>query len=92
MYNLTLQGQGQNLTSGQLGARLLGDPGRSNYTSFDARCGDQRNDTNPTSQLHLDLKLLAKKLLVTSSDLDEEESLEGSPTKNFTWSINKYLT
>ena len=35
MYNLTLKGQGQNLTSGQVRARSLGDPSRSNYTSFD---------------------------------------------------------
>ena len=61
MYNLTLKGHGQNLTSGQLRARLLGEPSRSNYTSFDAPCGDKRNDTNPTSLSHLDLKLLTKK-------------------------------
>ena len=28
---------------------------------FDAPCGAKRNDTNPTSLSHLDLKLLAKK-------------------------------
>ena len=71
MYNLTLKGQGQNLTSGQVSARLLGDPSKSNYTSFDAPCVDKRNDTNPASLSHLDLKLLAKKLLVTSSDLHD---------------------
>ena len=60
MYNLTLKGQGQNLTSGQVRARSLGDPSRSNYTSFDAPCGDKRNDSNPTSLSHLVLKLLAK--------------------------------
>ena len=60
MYNLTLKGQGQNLTSGQLRARSLGDSSRSNYTSFDAPCGDKHNDTNPTSLSHLVLKLLAK--------------------------------
>ena len=32
MYNLTLKGQGQNLTSGQVRKRSLGDPIRSNYT------------------------------------------------------------
>ena len=41
------------------------------YISFDAPCEDKRNDTNPTSLSHLDLKLLAKKLLVTSSGLDD---------------------
>ena len=61
MYNLTLKGQGQNLTSGQVRARSLGDPSRSHYTSFDAPCGDKRNDTNPTSLSHLVLKLFAKK-------------------------------
>ena len=71
MYNLTLKGQGQNLTSGQVKARSLGDPSRSNYTSFDAPCRDKRNDSNPTSLSHLVLKLLAKKLLVTSSDLHD---------------------
>ena len=60
MYNLTLKGQGQNLTSGQIGARLLGDPNRSNYTSFDAPCGEKRNDSNPMSLSYLVLKLLAK--------------------------------
>ena len=60
MYNLTLKGQGQNLTSGQVRARSLGDPRRSNYTSFDAPCGDKRNDSNPTSLSHLVLKVLAK--------------------------------
>ena len=60
MYNLTPKGQGQNLTSGQVRARSLGDPSRSNYTSFDAPCGDKRNDSNPTSLSHLVLMLLAK--------------------------------
>ena len=60
MYNLTLEGQGQNLTSGQVRERSLGDPRRSNYISFDAPCGDKRNDSNPTSLSHLVLKLLAK--------------------------------
>ena len=60
MYNLTLKGQGQNLTSGQVRARSPGDPSRSNYTSFDAPCGDKRNDSNQTSLFHLVLKLLAK--------------------------------
>ena len=55
MYNLTLKGQGQNLTSGQVRARSLGDPSRPNYTSFDAPCGDKRHVKS-----HLDLKLLAK--------------------------------
>ena len=59
MYNLTLNGQGQNLTSGQVRARSLGDPSRSNYTSFDAPCGDKRNDSTPMSLSHLVLKLLA---------------------------------
>ena len=61
MYNLTLKGQGQNLTSGQVRARSLGDPSRWNYTSFDAPCGDKRNDSNSTSLSYLVLKLLAKK-------------------------------
>ena len=60
MHNLTLKGQGQNLTSGQVRARSLGDPSRSNYTSFDAPCRDKRNASNPTSLSHLVLKLLAK--------------------------------
>ena len=42
-----------NLTSGQVRARSLGDPSRSNYASFDAPCGDKRNDTNSTSLSHL---------------------------------------
>ena len=71
MYNLTLKGQGHNLTSDQVRARSLGDPSRSNYTSFDAPCGVKRDETNPTSLSHWDLKLLAKKLLVTSSDLHD---------------------
>ena len=60
MYNLTLKGQGQNLTSGQVRARSLGDPSKSNYTSFDAPCRDKHNDSNHTSLSHLVLKLLAK--------------------------------
>ena len=60
IYNLTLKGQGQNSTSGQVRARSLGDPRRSHYTSFDAPCGDKCNDSNPTSLSHLVLKLLAK--------------------------------
>ena len=48
MYNLTLKGQGT-LSS-------LGDPRRSKYTSFDAPCRDERNETNNTSQSYLDLK------------------------------------
>ena len=60
MYNLTSKGQGQNLTTGQVRARSLGDSSRSNYTSFDASCGDKRNDSNATSLSHLVLKLLAK--------------------------------
>ena len=71
MFNLTLKGQGPNLTPGQVRARSLGDPSRSNYISFNAPCGDKRNDSNPTSLSHLVLKLLAKKLLVTSSDLHD---------------------
>ena len=60
MYKLTLKGQGQNLTSGQVRARSLGDPSRSNYTLFDATWEDKRNDSNPTCLSHLVLKLLAK--------------------------------
>ena len=66
MYNLTLKGQGQNLTSGQV-KLSLGYPNRSKYTSFDAHYRDKRNDTNPTSLSYLDLKLLAKK---TVGDLE----------------------
>ena len=71
MYNFTLKGQGQNLTSGQVRARSLVDPSRSNYISFDAPCGGKRNDSISTSLSHLVLKLLAKKLMVTSSDLHD---------------------
>ena len=60
MYTLTVKGQGRNLTSGQVRARSLGDPSRSNYTSFDAPCRDKHNDSNHTSLSHLVLKLLAK--------------------------------
>ena len=67
MCNLTFEGQGQNLTSGQIRARSLGDPSRSNYTSFDAPYGDKRNDSNPTSLSHLVLMLLVKK---TVGDLE----------------------
>ena len=49
MYNLILKGQGQLLTSGQGKLRSLGDPSRSKYTSFDAPCRDERNETNHTS-------------------------------------------
>ena len=69
MYNLILKGQGKLLTSGQGKLWSLGDPSRSKYTSFDAPCRDKRNETNHTSLSYLYLKLLAKKLLVTSSDL-----------------------
>ena len=88
MYNLTLKGQGQNLTSGQVRTRSLGDPSRSNYTSFDAPCGDKRNDTNPRFLSHLDLKLLPKTCWwprVTSMTL-------GHRLKISLGSINKYLT
>ena len=61
MKNLTLKGQGQNLVLGQVRARSLRNLSRSNYTSFDAPCENKRNDTNPTSLTHLDLRLLAKK-------------------------------
>ena len=89
MYSLTLKGQGPNLTSGQVRARSPGDPSMSNYTSFDAPCWDKRNDSNPTSLAHLVLKLLTKNF----GDLEWPPwILEGSLTKNFTWSINKYLT
>ena len=67
MYNLTLKGQGQLLTSGQGQLRSLGDPSRSKYKSFAAPCRDERNETNHTSLSYSDLKLLAKKLLVTST-------------------------
>ena len=60
MYNLILKGQGQNLNSGQGKLSSLGDPSRSKYTSFDAPCREERNDTNPTSLSYLDLKLLSK--------------------------------
>ena len=62
MYNLTLKSQGQLLVnfSGQGKLRSLRDPSRSKFTSSDAPCRDERNDTNPTSLSYLDLKLLAK--------------------------------
>ena len=60
MYNMTLQGQGQSLTSGQGRSRSLGDPSRSCYSSLDAPSRDKRIDTNLTSQSRLDLNLLAK--------------------------------
>ena len=71
MYSLTLKGQGKNLISGQGKLRSFGDPSRSKYTSFDAPCQNERHDTNHTSLAYLGPKLLAKKLLVTSSDLDD---------------------
>ena len=70
MYSLTLKGQGQNLTSGQVRARSLGDPSRSNYTSFDAPCGAKRNDSNPRIYL-IWFSSYWQKLLVTSSDLHD---------------------
>ena len=88
MYNLTLEGQGQRLTSDQGKLRSLGDPSRSKYTSFYAPCRDERNETNHTSLSCLDLKLLAKNCWwprVTSM------TFRGSATTNFTWSTNKYL-
>ena len=67
MHNLTLKGQGQNLTPGQVRARSLGDPNTSNYTPFDALA-----ETNAmTSLSHLDLKIMTKKLFVALSDLDD---------------------
>ena len=62
MYNVTLKGQGQSLTTNQGKLRSRGDPSRSYYISFDAPCRDKRNDTNPTSLSNLDLKLLAKNI------------------------------
>ena len=74
-YNFTLKGQSQLLTSGQDKLRSLGDPSRSKYISFDVPCRDEHNETNHiVSPSYLDLKLLAKKNLVTSSDLNDLKS------------------
>ena len=82
MYNLTLKGQSQNLASGQVRARSLGDSSRSNYTSF---------DSTPIPRLYL--IWISSYWQKTVGDLEWPPwPLEGSPSKTFTWSINKYLT
>ena len=71
MYNLTLKSQGQNLTSGHVRARSLGDPSRSNYTSFDASCGDKTQWQQFHVSISFGSQAIGKKLLVTSSDLHD---------------------
>ena len=71
MYNLTLKGQGQNLTSGQVRARPLGDPSTSNYTSFDAPCEKKTQWQQSHVSISFGSQVIGKKLLVTSSDLHD---------------------
>ena len=72
MYNLTLKGQGQNMTSGQFRARSLGDPSRSNYTSFDSSSSSRQTQWH---QSHVSIsfgsQVIGKKLFVSSSDLHD---------------------
>ena len=72
IHKMTLKGQGQSLTSGQVWPRSRDDRNGSYCISLDSRGQDERTDTNPTS-----LSLFYQKLLandgwwprVTSNDL-----------------------
>ena len=58
IYKMTLKGQGQSLTSGQVRPRSLDDRNGSYCISVDLPGQDERTDTNPTSLSLFDQKLL----------------------------------
>ena len=93
MYNVTLKGQGQNLTSGQVRAKSLGDPSRS-PSDHQAHHSMRLAETNAMTTIpRLYLIWFSSYWQKTVGDLKWPPwPLEGSPTNNFTWSINKYLT
>ena len=59
IYKMTLKGQGQSLTSGQVRPRSRDDQNGSYCISLDSPGQDERTDTNPTSLSLFDKKLLA---------------------------------
>ena len=59
IYKITLKGQGQSLTSGQVRPRSRDDRNGSYCISVDSPGQDERTDTNPTSLSLFDQKLLA---------------------------------
>ena len=59
IYKITLQGQGQSLTSGQVRPRSRDDQNGSYCISVDLPGQDERTDANPTSLSLVDQKLLA---------------------------------
>ena len=72
IYKMTLKGQGQSLTSGQVRPRSRDDRNGSYCISLDSPGQDERTDTNPTSLSLFDQKLLANDgwwPRVTSNDL-----------------------
>ena len=72
IYKMTLKGQGQSLTSGQVRPRSRDDRNGSYCISLDLPGQDERTDTNPTSLSLFDQKLLANDgwwPRVTSNDL-----------------------
>ena len=72
IYKMTLKGQGQSLTSGQVRPRSRDDRNRSYCISLDSACQVERTDTNPTSVSLFNQKLLANDgwwPRVTSNDL-----------------------
>ena len=72
IYEMTLRGQGQSLTSGQVRPRSSDDRNGSYCLSVDLPGQDERTDTNPTSLSLFDQKLLANDgwwPRVTSNDL-----------------------
>ena len=72
IYKITLKGQGQSLTSGQVRPRSRDDRNGSYCISVDSPGQDERTDTNPTSLSLFDQKLLVNDgwwPRVTSNDL-----------------------
>ena len=72
IYKMTLKGQGQSLTSGQVRPKSRDDRNGSYCISLDAPGQNERTDTNPTSLSLFDQKLLANDgwwPRVTSNDL-----------------------
>ena len=72
IYTMTLKGQGQSLTSGQVRPRSRDDRNGSYCISVDSPGQYERTDTNPTSLSLFDQKLLANdgwRPRVTSNDL-----------------------
>ena len=59
IYKMTLKGQGQSLTSGQVRPRSRDDRNGSYCISLDSPGKDERTDTNPTSLSLFDQRLLA---------------------------------